>query len=247
MIEVVSLGAFLFGCSGNRETPADAQSVDYLFKDQHSSGPRLDVFTLPDGGISVSVGGPIGSETDALLSASAESLSDLYRLLHPEVTGVPDELVDLDRTLAPEIARQRAAGPVAGEVLPRASIEKSQSSFQATVCQTFTNGVYEGWNPVECQYSENTTGLWVGTPSKITALDRTYGWNDVGGSAMLCLFTPTGSNNTGTQCITLPSYWWNWMSMSGGGPYYSSLVSNTYPQISGPRGLTHHDYYYIVR
>jgi len=241
------LGAFLFGCSASRETPADAQSAEYLFKDPHSSGPRLDVLALDDGGVSVSVGGPVGSETDALLSASPESLSDLYRLVHPEVTSVPDELLDLDRALAPEIAKQRAAGPVAGELLPRATIEKSQSSFMANACQTFTVSNQEGWTPVECKYSENTTGLWVGTPSNITGLDRTYGWNDVGGSAMLCLFTPQGSNNTNTQCITLPAYWWNWISMSGGGPYYASLISNTYPQISGPRGLTHHDYYYIVK
>jgi hypothetical protein len=208
--------------------------------DPHSSGPRIDVLALGDGAVSVSVGGPIGSQTNALLSANSESLSDLYRLLHPEVVSVPDELLDLERSLAPELEVlrvQRAAGPAAGEERPRAIIEKSMDSFLAATCQTFAGGTTR-WVPVECNYSDNTTNVWVGTPSNITPGDRTYGWNDVGGTAMLCWFTPQGGNTS--TCLTLPQYWWNWHSLYSGGPYYASLISNTYPQISGPHGLTHH-------
>jgi hypothetical protein len=249
VIEAVSLSAFALGCSGNgdtSETSADTQTAEFLFMDPHTSGPRLDVLALGDGGVSVSVGGPIGTQTDDLLFASADSLSELYQVLHPEVTDVPEELLDLERRLAPELellAAQRAAAT--GEPLPAVTIEKSKSSFLSTVCKRFSGGSTLEYVPVECPYSTSTTGLWVGTPSSITAGDRTYGWNDVGGSAMLCWFTPSGG--TTNWCITLPSYWWNWHTLYSGGPYYGSLVSNTYPQISGPRGLTHHDARTIVR
>jgi hypothetical protein len=239
VIEVVSLSALLLGCSGNQETPAEAQSAQYLFMDPHSSGPRLDVFALGDGGISVSVGGPIGSQTDSLLFASSESLSDLYRLLHPEVTSVPGELLDLERTVAPELealAAPRAVGPAAGE-RPPAIIEKSRDSFRAATCKNFYDGVHR-WIPMECNYNDDTLGVWAGTPSNVTAGDRTYGWNDVGGTAQLCWGTLQGVGSD--WCIQLPQYWWNWQALYSGGPYHGFLHSNSFPQISGPRGLTHH-------
>jgi hypothetical protein len=248
VIEAVSLSALVLGCSGNRDTSSDTQMADFLFMDPHTSGPRLDVFALGDGSVSVSVGGPIGSQTDDLLFANADSLSELYQRMHPEVTSVPEELLELERELAPELellAAQRAADAAAGEERPPAlTIEKSRSSFLSTTCKTFGGSTTE-YVPVSCKYNANTTGLWVGTPSNITAGDRTYGWNDVGGSAMLCWSTPSGG--TTAWCIGLPQYWWNWHTLYSGGPYYASLISNTYPMISGPRGLTHHDQRSIVR
>lgn len=237
------MSALLLGCSGNRDTSAGTQSADFLFMDPHGSGPRLDVFALGDGGVSVSVGGPIGSETDSLLSASADSLADLYRLLHPEATSAPEELLELERELAPvlqELAARRAA---VTEARPRATIEKSRDSFRAATCKTF-RASDSRWVPLECKYNDSTTGLWIGTPSNITAGDRTYGWNDVGGTAQLCWSTPQGSNSA--WCIGLPQYWWNWHTLYTGGPYNASLISNSYPMISGPRGLTHHDRETIV-
>lgn len=96
------------------------------------------------------------------MAARVASLSGLYQLLHPELTTVPDELVE--RELAPSLGR--VAASAVGDERPRAVIDETESAFRSATCKTFGSGSVR-YVPLERSYSERTSMLWVGTPSRI--------------------------------------------------------------------------------
>jgi hypothetical protein len=223
--------------SASASTPASEAIV--LFKDPSESGPRLDVYDF-DGHAAISVGGPIG--TESVLSAAAtatDSITDLYRAIHPGTAEIPAELVALSERLAPALAELRAQPH---SDAPPVSVDKTQAAFNSTVCKTFREGAVK-YTPLACPWSGSTTTRQIFQwPLSITAGDRTYAWNPNAANSTLTwwhanaqgLFVPAAS-------INLPAYWWNWMSMGSGGPYFAELKI---AYGTGELGLTHHDFGY---
>lgn len=239
------LCVFAMGC-GEAPAPTSTEtSAPLLFEDPSTEGPRLDVIGLGGEGVGVSVSGPIGTDPPAMFDGS---LIDLYRQIHPDVTEVPAELVELNA----DVEAAWAALPTDADVRSEApvTVDKDQNAFLATTCKTFSSGSVR-YVPWECNWVENDFIVWAGHPQgtlTIAAGDRTYGWNEVSVGADLnwC---------SNTQCIAgqihLPAYWWNWMSLVSGGPYYAYLIGDYDPQTHtfppGRRGLTHHYREDIVR
>ncbi|HEY0712014.1 MAG TPA: hypothetical protein VGF45_05035 [Polyangia bacterium] len=222
------------GCGAESAAPNEgpaAIEAPFLFKDPSTSGPRLDVYDF-DGQAAISVGGPIGTEARLAGITGTDSLEELYRAVHPDVAVVPHELVALGERLAPALAELRSRPrPVQAQT---ATIEKSQSAFNTAVCRSFKDGSFK-YTPVECQWSDGIDQLVsFHNPNNIYAGDRTYGWNNNNRTAKM----NWSKNAVTAYSITLPSYWWNWMSVGGGGPYYAYIfLSGGY---TGELGLTHH-------
>jgi hypothetical protein len=134
---VLALGAT--GCSAADETATPSASASVaLFQDPATSGPRLDVYDS-GGEATIAVSGPIGTEAALRGLTGQESLTDIYRALHPEVATVPSELVALDEQLGPKLAALRAQPRAATDAAP-ALIEKSESAFNSAVCKNFVEG-----------------------------------------------------------------------------------------------------------
>jgi hypothetical protein len=221
--------------SASASTPSSEAIV--LFKDPSETGPRLDVYDF-DGHAAISVGGPIG--TESVLSAAAaatDSITDLYRALHPETTDVPAELVALSERLAPALAELRAQPH---SDAPPVSVDKTQAAFNSTVCKNFSEGAVK-YIPLACPWSGSTTSRQIfNWPLNITAGDRTYAWNPNQANATLNWWAANAQGQfVIVGSINLPAYWWNWMSMGSGGPFFAQL---NLAYGTGELGLTHHDY-----
>jgi hypothetical protein len=212
------------------EVGQSATEAPMLFRDPSTSGPRLDVYDF-GGHAAISVSGPIGTEAQ-FSGITAESVEDLYRAVHPDTTTIPAELIALGERLAPALAELRAM-PRPAEASP-AVIQKSYSDFSTNVCRTFWAGSYR-YEPVECQWDTGMDQLLIfRNPPHINAGDRTYGYNANPVQAKM----HWGRNAVMAFQITLPAYWWNWMSVYSGGPYYAELrLSGGW---TGELGLTHH-------
>jgi hypothetical protein len=210
------------------ETATDAAA---LFRDPSTSGPRLDVYDF-DGHAAISVSGPIGTEAQLAGLTVTDSLEDLYKAVHPDATTVPAELIALSDRLAPALAELRSM-PRPADAKP-ATIEKSQSAFYASVCKIFPESTYK-YVPLECQWSDGIDQLLsFASPNNILAGDRTYGWNNNPVQAKMYW----GKNAAMVYQITLPQYWWTWMSVASGGPYYAKIyLSGGW---TGELGLTRH-------
>lgn len=252
VVEVVLLGT-LVACGGNGADEASSLQAPAesprLFTDPSTSGPRLDVFDV-DGSIAISVGGPIGTEGEVLPRLSYDSsLVELYRSLHPEELEVPSDLEALDELVAPmltalaESVRAEAPPAASGDVV---RVVKSQSTFNSTVCKTFTEGSSR-YTPVKCNWAANVNFVTASGDQSVQAGDRVYGWNGVNSEAQIKFFPCLeGCNPSGT--ITLPPFWWTWASMSSGGPYAADLHPMTWVQNpGGERGATHHSLSFIIR
>jgi hypothetical protein len=241
------MGLVAAGCSqgdpqGETEASVGASTPSsealVLFRDPTESGPRLDVYEI-DGHAAISVGGPIGTEAVLTSATATDSITDLYLAIHPGVAEVPAELVALSERLEPALAELRLQPHSSA---PPVTVDKSQSSFNATVCKNFTEGSVK-YIPMSCLWggavSSRNNFTW---PLSITAGDRTYGWNANAANATMTwwhsnsqnLFVPVWS-------INLPAYWWTWMSIGSGGPYFAE-IKLAYG--TGELGLTHHDFRY---
>jgi hypothetical protein len=232
MVGIMLLGVAAAGCG---EAPADASvqtatDAALLFRDPSASGPRLDVYDF-DGHAAIAVSGPIGTEAQ-LAGLNADSLEELYRGVHPDATSIPAELLALGERLAPALAELRSA-PRPSDATP-AIVNKSESDFYNAVCVTFQQFPYR-YVPLECQWDTGMDQqLIFQNPHHILAGDRTYGWNHNSVTAKMYW----GRNAAMAGQITLPAYWWTWMSMTSGGPYYAMIyLSGGW---TGELGLTHH-------
>jgi hypothetical protein len=231
---IILLGVAAAGC-GEASPPADdstqtATDAALLFRDPSTSGPRLDVYDF-DGHAAIAVSGPIGTE-DQFAGLNADSLEELYRGVHPDAITVPAELTALGERLAPALADLRSMTSPA-EARP-AIIEKSESDFYAATCKIFPQSPYK-YVPLECNWDTGIDQqLIFHSPNNILAGERTYGWNHNPVTAKMYW----GKNAVMAGQITLPAYWWTWMSMTGGGPYYAAIyLSGGW---TGELGLTHH-------
>jgi hypothetical protein len=207
-----------------------------LFQDPSRSGPRLDVYEF-NGHPAISVGGPIGTESLLAATVAPDSIADLYRAVHPEAAEVPAELLALSERLAPALAELRS---LPHSDAPPVTVDKTQSAFNSTVCKNFSDGGYT-YVPLQCTWSGSTNQRSIfNWPLNITAGDRTYGWNPNNTSATMSWWAADSQGLFYVAwSITLPQYWWNWMSIGGGGPYFVGL---TLPSgWNGELGLTHHD------
>jgi len=232
----------VIGCSAADETatPAAAASVA-LFEDPSTSGPRLDIYDS-GGEATIAVSGPIGTEAALSGFNGQESLTDIYRALHPEVATVPSELVALDEQIRPKLAALRARPRAATEAAP-ALIEKSESAFNSAVCKNFTEGSarytvkYCNWG-LACGVTTN----WA--KPEILPGDRTYAWNHNDKSSTLRWLLP--NTYTPVASAVIPPYWWTWMTYTGGGgPFWATLDGGAACQQE--RGITWHSLSFIVK
>jgi hypothetical protein len=259
---ILLLGAGAAGCGDNaaealptEDTPAFGEHPNdreatpkasaLLFKDPSTSGPRLDVYDA-NGRAAVAVSGPIGSE--AILSAfdGSESLIGLYRAIHGSSVAIPTELTALDGRFAAEFAAMRARADTLGSV-PEATLDKSLSSFNSTVCKRFVQGSAE-YRPFECKWNANTRYIALNTGS-IEGGDRTYGWNHNAGWAWMGWVVGGTWSPAGTY---VPPWSWTWFTIWDEGPYgvhLGAISSSEHPGpiVSGERGLTWHSVRYIVQ
>jgi hypothetical protein len=239
IIGIILLGVAAAGCGeapSQESAPMQASTeaateAELLFRDPSTSGPRLDIYDF-GGHAAISVSGPIGTE-DQLAGLSADSIEELYLGVHPEAATIPAELTALGERLAPALAELRAM-PRPTNTQP-AVIEKSQAAFNSSVCKIFYEASYK-YVPLECQWSSGIDQLLsFNSPNNISAGDRTYGWNNNSVQAKMYW----GKNAMMVYQITLPAYWWTWMSVLSGGPYYAKIyLSGGW---TGELGLTHHD------
>jgi hypothetical protein len=246
-LSLILLAAGAAGCSDDHATvgvPAAESLV--LFKDPSTSGPRLDVYDF-DGHAAISVSGPIGSEGLVSDFKGGETLTELYRALHPNAVTVPADLMALDARLAPDLEALRSAARRSIEAEP-APIEKSESAFRSTLCKNFTEGsttytyIHSIWDNT---YAEGVSVGWP-TYDRILAGDRTYGWNANAYKGRLKWYKARSGTVAGE--IILPPNWWNWMTLYSGGPYYATLwkFDHTVPD-NTERGLTWHSMSHIVK
>ena len=229
-----------------------------LFKDSNTSGPRLDVYDV-DGNLAISVGGPIGTQVPE--SPPSATLADLYRGLHP-AAAIPAELVPLDARLA--LARRSAASPEPVPPVP-AIVNKSWSSFNAAVCQTFGVSQTTQWVPVECDWTQVTAcnqtylghdaGWGYGKYFPVQNGERVYFWNNTPAGGFVSWYVNTNTGLQGVASFLLPAYWWTWTSVTGptaygNGPYGAHGGPNVdcaYSPTNGDVGITHHVYSQIVK
>jgi hypothetical protein len=244
---LILLAVAAAGCGDDHATEAvSAADPLVLFKDPSTSGPRLDVYDF-DGHAAISVSGPIGSEEMVSGFKGGETLVEIYRALHPNSATVPADLMALDARLEPDLTALRSAvrPPIEAEPAP---IEKSESAFESTLCRDFREGntrytyIHSIWDNT---YAEGVSVGWP-TYDRIHAGDRTYAWNANAYEGRLKWYKARSGTVAGT--IILPPYWWNWMSMASGGPYWASLlkIDSTVPDYT-ERGLTWHSMSNIVR
>ncbi len=229
-----------------------------LFKDPSTSGPRLDVYDV-DGALGIAVGGPIGTTVPE--SPPSATLIDLYRGLHP-AAEIPAELVPLDARLA--LARRADASPEPVPPVP-AIVNKSQSAFNANVCQTFGVSQFASWVPVECDWVQVTScqdaylghdaGWGIRQYFPVQNGERVYFWNNSAAGGYVSWYLNTSSGVKYAAWFVTPAYWWTWTSVSGptpngNGPYgaygepNTDCVSNP---VLGDVGITHHVYSQIVK
>jgi hypothetical protein len=246
-LSLILLAAGAAGCSDDH-APVGVPAAEplVLFKDPSTSGPRLDVYDF-DGHAAISVSGPIGSEGLVSDFKGGETLAELYRALHPNAVSVPADLIALDARLAHDFeALQLAARPpIEAEPAP---IEKSESAFRSTLCRNFTEGnqrytyIHSLWDNT---YAEGVSVGWP-TDDRIRAGDRTYAWNANAYKGRLVWYKARSWTVAGESI--LPPYWWNWMSISSGGPYWAMLwkFDHTVPDYT-ERGLTWHSMSNVVR
>ncbi len=237
------MGVVAAGCSQGdtqEESSTPSSEATLLFKDPSTSGPRLDVYEV-EGQAAISVGGPIGTEATLARATGTESIEELYRAIHPDAAEVPSELVALDARLAPALAQLRELASTRADAVAfePPQLDKNQAAFNSTVCKNFAEGS-ERYTPVECPFkaSGNEVSIFQ-WPLSINAADRTYGWNPNPRSATISWWAfPPNAAAYVAWSITLPQYWWNWMSIYSGGPY--SAVLRSAGGINGELGLTHH-------
>jgi len=244
LLVLAMMGVGASGCSQGDpqgesvESAIPSSDAEFLFKDPSESGPRLDVYDF-NGHAAISVGGPIGTEGILTAATATDSLTDLYRALHPEATEVPAELVALNERVAPALAELRA---LPHSNAPAVQVDKTQAAFNSTVCKTFTEGAVK-YVPIECTWNGSVTGRSIfHWPLNITAGDRTYGWNPNNLNATMRWWAADAQGLFYVAwSINLPPYWWNWMSLGSGGPYFADLTRPSGAP-AAELGLTHHDY-----
>jgi hypothetical protein len=234
------LGAGAAGC-GEAAVGTDLETPDspLLFADPTQSGPRLDIYDFGRGRAGISVSGPIGTEEKYAGLSDFDSLEQLYRTLHPDAT-VPPELTTLSRHLAPALA---ALKTMPRPETPReVTFEKSQASFNSTVCKSFKSGSAK-YTPLECPWGGSVTKIEIKhAPASILPGDRTYGWNAINASGTMTWYTldPAIAGK-----VTMNPNTWKWMSISGPeGERFWAAIGNT---TRGELGLTHHDLSWIIQ
>jgi hypothetical protein len=231
-----------------------------VFKDPNTSGPRLDVYDV-DGNLAISLGGPIGTEVPE--SPPSATLSDLYRGLHP-AADIPADLVPLDARLA--LLRRAAPTPEPVAAAP-AIVKKSWSAFNSAACQTFSDGQFAQWVPVECDWEPVSTceqtylghdaGWGFGKYFPVQNSERVYFWNNTPARGFAAWYVKYngGPDTQAVAQFALPAYWWTWTSVTGptfygNGPYGAyggPNVDCVYSPVTGDVGITHHVYRQIVK
>jgi hypothetical protein len=186
-----SLG--LAGCSAGGDAPesleaqADVVTDDteqaprLAFEDPTDDGFRLDVYELEGSDLVLSVSMPAGN--DELLEATqhADTLSELYELLHPGAE-MPAELARLVPALEVADLAPRAATELAGANV--SSVEKSVADFGNRFCRTKTSGA-QTFTAEECTWALSVSSLTVSAAKNIRRGDRTYYYNRSGANARL--------------------------------------------------------------
>jgi hypothetical protein len=246
LLGVTALISLATGCSSG-DAPEDELATEQtlLFKDPSTSGPRLDVYDV-QGHVAIAVGGPIGSEAMLGNFNGSQSLAEIYRVLHPDVATLPEDLVALDERVAPEVEALRLADRPPVDA-PSPTFDKSWESFFATVCRTFTEGsaTYTVQSCVWVPSGGQTVGLTPTDPGgAIDGGDRTYGWNHNAGTSRVRW--TRASNNVVAATFTLPPYWWNWFTHYGNFRYRATIYGAS-ASVDGERGLTWHSYSVVVK
>ncbi|HKO50649.1 MAG TPA: hypothetical protein VJV79_23175 [Polyangiaceae bacterium] len=244
MLGLVCVGAI--GCSQGDLTVSDgaASEMQLLFKDPSTSGPRMDVYSV-NGHLAVSVSGSIGTEAQAASFTEMESLEKLYLAVHPDATAAPAELAPLSKRVRTDLGALSAL-PRSTDVLPPA-IEKSQSSYLANACRTFTEGSYQ-YVPLTCNWSGSISGLladW--TRGFLRGGDRTYAWNATPYSSHVRWDSADGVLPQLHYQFAMTPYTWQWLqvwdtSRSG---WVASIQTD--PILPGELGITQHRLTFIVK
>jgi hypothetical protein len=238
---ILLTGFAAIGCSQDDGTQSDNVGTEplFLFKDPATAGPRLDVYEI-EGRAAISVGGPMGTEARIAQVSGLESLAELYRVIHPDITEIPKELIGLTERVISERAELDGSPRPA---VKTAEIAKDERPFDDAVCRTFASSSAR-YTPVDCRWDPNISYLVVGGQqiNDLVRNDRVYVWNNNPRTATLEHRLVGGFLYAS---LAVPQYWWTYMTITRDGPYMTADVVPA-GSVRGELGLTHHVYAPVI-
>lgn len=219
--------------------------VEAVFEDHYSEGGTLTVYESPEG-LTLMVTGQKGVD-DPQLTLNENSLSGIFRAVHPEAERVPEVVEQLSARLDDQHANvapdesDESDRPTAAS----ADVFKSSTFFYSTVCQTFFASQWEWYEPNYCRYgTAGTTGLGLTTSTTVDAGDRVYTLNDGQGTTRTILYFPNGQSTGHASLWVSPGQWGfgTWP-----GPFQDYFAGARFHDVGpGSLGVTHHDAKYGI-